>query len=250
MDLEQGNEKAMSIIATSYAALIILLVAYLNYVHPYSPDPVSSPSVSALIAWTLPYLPLVFIPPLSNWKITRFGFSVSRRILIALIPVVLLCGPIALSFDQVFSTSWQSSLFEAFARSGEEIFFRGFLIYLSTRMLEEYDRANTWAAILSSLIFALIHTQTFQPGYFGSSNTPQAFMIAQRFLTLFLLGGFFALLRIWSHSIFPGVVAHSIVKGGFWTLPISIAIYSAILFWAHCLGEDVFLPIKAAGSDV
>jgi membrane protease YdiL (CAAX protease family) len=122
------------------------------------------------------------------------------------------------------------------------------LIYLFARMLEEYDRANTWAAILSSLIFALIHTQTFQPGYFDDSTAPQAFMIAQRFLNVFLAGGFFALLRVWSHSILPGVVAHSIVKGGFWTLPISIAIYSAILFWAHSSGEDVF-SIKAAGND-
>jgi membrane protease YdiL (CAAX protease family) len=240
MNSHQDKSKAKLIIASLYAITVILVGSYFNFNKPYSPDPVTTSTPIQIILWSLLYIPIFFIPLFSNWKITNMGFSFNRRILIALIPVVLLCGPIAINFNQVYETTLLSNISEAFARTGEELFFRGFLILFITKLLKKNDKAFIWAALFSSIIFAGIHTQTFQANYFQDSSSSQVYLILERFLNLTLAGVFFAILRIWSHSIIPSVVAHSILNGGPFTLPFSITIYIFIVLFAFILGEDVF----------
>ena len=240
MNSRQDKSKSKLIIASLYAITMILAGAYFNYKKPYSPDPVTTPSPIQIILWSLFYLPLFFIPLFSNWKISDMGFSVNFRILIALIPVVLLCGPIAINFNQVYETTLLSSISEALARTGEEIFFRGFLIFLITNILKKHDKSIFWAGLLSSIIFASIHTQVFQANYFHDSSASKVYLILEKLLNFTVAGGLFAILRIWSHSIIPGVVAHSILRGGLFSLPFSLMIYIIIVLVAFILGEDVF----------
>lgn len=246
--MEKSQERDHQGIITSslFATLVLGLGAILNYLMPYNGNPVFfPPRWSQLFMWLLLYLPLVFFPLLFGWKVRGFGFAVNRQGVYAIIIVSLLCGPIALSFD----IPWQSAMVEAFARTGEELFFRGFLFMLLLMVFRNKPRPEVWAVLGTSLAFTLVHTQTLQTGYFDSPHMSRVFLILQRFVNLFLLSALFALLRLWSHSILPGAVAHGVLKGGILTLPFTLLIYAVAVVVAHARGENVFSSSTHGGTD-
>jgi membrane protease YdiL (CAAX protease family) len=223
-----------------YVVVILALICYLNYTEPYSNDPVTSFDFRALIFWGLLYLPVIILPIVAGRKVIEFGFTLNPFLALASLLIVAMC---AYSFPTDMIT-WQSALIEAFARTGEEIFFRGFLFVLFTELFRNKHRPWLWAAIASSILFALAHTQTFQSGFlaqYGSPSLPIAFQFFQRFLNLFGLALVFALIRVWTHSILPGAIAHSLSKASIATLPFVLLIYGIVTLWAHWRAESVIL---------
>jgi membrane protease YdiL (CAAX protease family) len=221
-----------------YTAVFFAIIVYVNYSMPYSPGPVTGPVAWQLLFWGCLYLPVLVLPIAAGCKVIDFGFTLSPQLALAFIIVTLLCGLGSLTTR----ITWSSAVIEAFARTGEEVFFRGLLITLLTRLFNKKRRPWLWAAIASSLIFALAHTQTFQPSFLSQNGypySPAILVIFTRLFTVFAVGLVFALVRVWTRSILPGAIAHSIINSGFLALPFVLAIYSLGLLWAYLRGEQV-----------
>jgi membrane protease YdiL (CAAX protease family) len=229
-----------------YAAIVLAVAGFLNYTEPYSPEPVTTPALWQLILWGSLYLPIVILPIVADVKVTDFGFTLNPFLALAVVLIVMMC-----SFSSPITiVTWHSALVEAFARTGEEIFFRGFLFVLFSELFRNRRRPWLWAAIASSMLFALVHTQMFQPGYlaqYGSPVIPVGYQIVQRLLNLFSTALVFALIRVWTHSILPGAISHSLSKAGIATLPFVLLIYGVATLWAHRRAEPVILQANGLG---
>ncbi len=244
--LDEASSRRWVIWASLYAGLVLALAGFLNYIEPYSPDPVITPSPSNLIIWASLYLPIIVLPIVAGLKVTDFGFTLNPLLALAAVLIVMMC-----SFSGSTATAtWRSALVEAFARTGEEIFFRGFLFVLFCELFRNKRRPWLWAAIASSLLFALVHTQMLQPGYlaqYGSLSMPGGYQIMMRLLNLFSIAFVFALLRAWTHSILPGAISHSLSQAGITTLPFVLIIYGAATLWAYRRAEPVILQVNSSG---
>jgi membrane protease YdiL (CAAX protease family) len=238
--------------ALLYAIIVILLGAYENYSHPYSPDPVTTADFRVLFLWGLSYVPAIVLPLTTTanaakpWRVTDFGFTLNVRMALT----TLVCILIALATLSIKIT-WTSAILEAFARTGEEVFFRGFLLALFVRLFAQRRHPRLWAALLSALLFALMHTQTFRPEFgdwYSSPMMPLTYRIIERLLNLFLTGLVLALLYIWTRSILPLAIIHSALNSSSLTLPFVLLIYSLITFWAYQRGEQVVLPYNVPAT--
>ena len=238
------NSNRDLVVGILYAVFVVVLGAYLNYVMPYDTNPVISPSMTMLFVWLLLYIPLGLFTIIADWKIEDFGFSINYKVGFASILVCVLCAPMT------FTTMvpWRGAVIEAFARTGEEVFFRGFLYLLVLKVFSEKAKPGMWAVLISASVFALVHTQAFQSSYFENVSMNRSFLIMQRLFNVFFLGAIFALIRYWTKSILPGVIAHSLIKGGVFVLPVCIAIYASLVFWAHKRGESVLSEITSNKS--
>lgn len=244
--LDKASGRYWLVWSSLYAAVVLAFAGFLNYTESYSSDPVTRFDLWALILWGSCYLPVVMLPIVAGWKVTDFGFTLNPFLALAAVLLVTIC----IYTFQTTIVTWQSALLEAFARTGEEIFFRGFLFVLLSELFRNKRRPWLWAAIILSLLFALAHTQTFQPGYFaqyGSQDMPIGYQIVERLLNVFGLAFVFTLLRIWTHSILPGAIAHSLSKAGIATLPFVLLIYGAATLWAHQRAEPVILRMDGLG---
>jgi len=97
-------------------------------------------------------------------------------------------------------------------------------------------------AVISSLLFALVHTQIFQSDYLAAYGSgPAVYRIFNRLFNIFLIALLLALLRQWTQSILPGALIHSYLQAGIFTLPVCLLIYTAIALWAYARGEVVWL---------
>ena len=223
-----------------YAVVVLALAGYLNYTEPYSSDPVVIPTFWELILWGSLYLPIIVLPIAAGLKVTDFGFTLNPFLALVVCLIVATCAFANLPA----MVTWRSALIEAFARTGEEIFFRGFLFVLFSELFQSKRKPWLWAIIASSILFALVHTQTFQPGYlaqYGSPSMPVGYQIVERLLNVFSLALAFALIRVWLHSILPGAIVHSLSIGGIATLPFVLLIYGVATIWAHWRNETVIL---------
>ncbi|HIE55433.1 MAG TPA: CPBP family intramembrane metalloprotease, partial [Chromatiaceae bacterium] len=97
-------------------------------------------------------------------------------------------------------------------------------------------------AVISSLLFALVHTQIFQSDYLAAYGSgPAVYRIFNRLFNIFLIALLLALLRQRTQSILPGALIHSYLQAGIFTLPVCLLIYTAIALWAYARGEVVWL---------
>jgi uncharacterized protein len=221
------------------------LGAYLNYTLPYDNNPVASPGVMYLILWTLLYVPVGIFVVITNWNVTEFGIHITRNLGLAIIIIIPLCSLITWNIR----IPWQIALIEAFARTGEEIFFRGFLFTLLLKIFNTKIKPWGWAVLISALLFSLVHTQTFQASFLDNYGSgPIAYKIIERLLNVFVFGVGLAILRYWTHSILPGGIIHSILQGGILTLPFCFIIYVIISCWAFARKESVFFTKKEYGQ--
>lgn len=245
--LKQANKGNWLLWGGLYATILLAIVCYLNYTEPYSPGPTTTPILWQLILWASLYLPVIGLPIAAHWKVTDFGFTLSPYLGIVALIITMFCTAIT----NASAATWSSGFLEAFARTGEEVFFRGFLITFFLRLFGKIRRPWLWAAIASSLLFALAHTQTFQQSYpsqYGSPFASAIYTIVERLLNVFGIGLVLALLRVWTRSILPGAIAHSIINSNFLALPFVLVIYGLITFWAYRRGEQVTFRVGAQVS--
>jgi len=220
-----------------YALVVILLGGYLNYVTPYSAGPTTSPGLAGWLLWGLLYLPLIALPLLAKMNISELGFTLNPVLLLVFLLIISVCFFVT----QANKVNWAAAGIEAFARTGEEFFFRGFLFTFFVALFRFKRWSWLWAALLSSLLFTAVHTQTFQPvmlSQLGWPQTPLAVVIVDRFINVFTAALAIACLRAWTRSILPGAVIHSMINGaGILAVPFVLVIYAAGLLWAYCRGE-------------
>ena len=110
------------------------------------------------LLWILLYLPLLYFTIGAKWKIKDFGFKLNNRSIVLSVIIIILY--ILFQQNDVKSQlSFMDNLSEAFARTGEEVFFRGFVYLLIIKIFTRDKHTNLWAIILSSIIFTAVHTQ-------------------------------------------------------------------------------------------
>ncbi|HVM70803.1 MAG TPA: CPBP family glutamic-type intramembrane protease [Anaerolineales bacterium] len=231
-----------------YALAVILLGGYLNFVTPYSAGPTTSPGFVGWLIWGLLYLPLIALPLMAKWNISELGFTLNPILLLIFFLIISVCFFVT----QANRVNWAAAGIEAFARTGEEFFFRGFLFAFFMVLFRSKRWPWLWAALLSSLLFTVVHTQTFQPvmlRQLGWPQTPLAVVIVDRFFNLFTAALAIACLRAWTRSILPGAIIHSMINGaGILAVPFVLVIYGAGLLWAYCRGEKVVFGFDKVGE--
>lgn len=225
------------LVGIGYTILVVMVGGYVNYTFQYSPDPVDSPANLHWWIWSLLYIPLLVFPLIAKWEVKNFGFSINPVLLYVSILITLFCGLIV--FSSV-NASPVGGLAEAFARTGEEIFFRGFVFLLLLEVFKKKLRPWIWAAVVSSFIFTIVHTQTFQPDYFPEDRVGhQAYFILERLVNIFIGGLGLAFLRHWTKSVLPGSMIHSLNQGGLISLPFVLLIYIIIVLWGITRKEKI-----------
>ena len=236
--LWQNRDNGIGIL---YAVFILALGAYFNYSMPYDSNPATYPQITQFVLWSLLYVPIGLMVAIAKWNVTDFGFHIKSVLGLITILFILLCGAISWRVQ----IHWQYAFFEAFARTGEEIFFRGFLFGLSLKIFSQKTKPWIWAVFFSALLFSLVHTQTFQTSFldnYGAGST--TYKIIERLLNVFLIGLFFAVLRYWTNSILPGAIMHGMLQGGIVTLPFCLGIYGIITLWAFVRKENIYVGNK------
>ena len=217
----ENNDRRTLTIGLIYACLVFFVGAIINYTEPFDANPDVTPNPVHIVLWILLFLPIFFIPLIFHWKMSSLGFSITPILALITLALILPCSIIttekSVSLYGVFS--------EAVARAGEEFFFRGYIYLLVIKLLNNNKRSWIWAIIISSMFFALIHTQTFQNTYFKSGSESVIFFIIQRILNVFVVGIALGMLRHFSNSILPGSIIHAILTGGAFTVPFVLIIY-------------------------
>ncbi len=161
-NLNGSADKRWLLWSSLYAAFVIVLGGVLNYTQPYSSDPVSSPTIWMFLMWGLLYLPVIALPLLAKWKVADFGFTLNPILALVGLLFTIFCGYMTASVR----IPWGSAAYEAYARTGEEVFFSGFLIFLFSRLFATQRRPWLWAAVLSSATL-YIGAYTDIPGFFS-----------------------------------------------------------------------------------
>jgi membrane protease YdiL (CAAX protease family) len=204
-----------------YILLFILAAAIINY-FTYATSIRSAATGLQFLFWSLLYLPCFIFVWFSDFSLKEFGFTLNKWIIIFVVLAVVGGGWFYLQNVEIWlTTDWSNSLAEAFARTGEELFFRGFIYALVLRLFKEAKKPHLWAIILSSVLFVLPHTQVFLPEH----QTP-AFQIL-------LIALIFAYLRYKTGSILPGISFHVLIQSDLVGVLFSWGIYLFFLLWSY-----------------
>lgn len=212
------------LIGIIYVIFICSLAGIVNYYNKELADLgwISTPLPYAV--WTLLYLPLVYFTIKRKWRIKDFGFKLNVESIILSIIIIV--------FFVFFKTetiknnlSFTKIISEAFARTGEEVFFRGFVYLLIIKLFSDKKHISVWAIILSSIIFTVVHTQ---PG--------REFVGLSLFISVV---GLLAIPRWLTNSILPCVVIHLLMNSSLITALIGIMIFLIIIFIGLIRGENV-----------
>lgn len=203
-----------------YSALAALL-NYLTTIQPTSASQETRPWILG-IGWAvivLFYLPIygafIYSNRKWNWSLDEWGFGLKGRnwlaigtAALALLLVWLPLPPLRLGQMQIGdlgSLREMSSqvgipmqLFGGYARVAEELLFRGFALILFRRIFSHSRYSWLWAVLLSSALFALVHTHR-------PADMLQLFLGAAVPLAAWTL---------WTRSISTAFVLHAIAGGG------------------------------------
>ncbi len=209
--------------AALYVLTLLIAAAIANYLFS-TPGPETAPGALAWGLWVALYLPCLIFPMLAGWQLADLGLYLNSRLLAA-VGIVFLLVISCPATAALAASDWYTAATEAFARAGEEFFFRGFLYTLIFKLCQNKSRPWLWAILLSSLLFALVHTQTLHPG----SRTDM--------FNIFLLAAVFACVRYWTSSILPGIIIHTALMGGIPSVLGGIIIYIVFSLIAHFKGE-------------
>lgn len=187
-------------------------------------------TILMLLMWIALYMPIPIFIKKAEWKLIDFGFVVNKKtiILCAAIALLLIIRiGINLSFNY-----FHFALIEAIARVGEEVFYRGFIYAIVLRLLCGRKKSNLWAVIISSLVFAIMHTQTFLP-----SNP---YTMQGMFINALILGA----LRYLTGSVLPGIIIHCVSNAGTVGMIFGILIYFLFVAFDYLFIRNKDLNIK------
>ncbi len=232
---QTSREEKLYLYGSIYVLLSTIIFGVINY-FTWSPGVVTEVSALFLLSWIPLYLPMIVFNQFADWRVSEFGFVVDKRTgivaAISLLFGVWVCvkEPTLWMFDRGYY-----SLIEAFARVGEELYFRGFIYLLVLKLFKAEKKPYIWAIVLSSIVFAAMHTQTFLPEY-GTS-------LFSVFLSALLL----AYLRHKTDSLLPGITIHSFLKGSLLGILFGWAIYALFVLWDYIEKRHIAqmnLPIR------
>ncbi|ACB84632.1 CPBP family intramembrane glutamic endopeptidase [Natranaerobius thermophilus] len=212
------------LIGIVYVILFIIYAGILNY-FSWADGVVEQLNPIYVISWILLYLPFLyysFFRKEKDWSISDFGFVINYQVFITVAVYMIF---IILNFELFSFKDWQSSGIEIFARTGEEVFFRGYLYVLLLRIFKYTEKPWVWAVLISSLAFAAVHTQTLLPDY------------GANMFDIFILAIVLALLRKWTESLLPAILIHvtlrTIFEADFFVVILSITWYFIFVLLAY-----------------
>jgi uncharacterized protein len=217
-------------LAIFYTLAVLIAGAIANYFYALNSETFTVQSyllMNALVVVVL-YLPFFHLTSRADWEFREFGFLINGATFLVALLLVILSLFIALF---VSGEGFLVSFVEAIARTGEELFFRGFVYALVIRVFIHQRRihAQLWAILFSSLAFAVVHTQTLLA---GNNDT---------MVSIFLFALFLGAVRAVTGSILPGIILHLLFNTEtIIAVVLGCAIYGLFIFWAHQKGEDVF----------
>ena len=230
--------------AFAYGAAVTIGGAVANFFAPYEPGSPTGLEPSVIILWLALYLPALVLPGAFGWQVRDFGWGMGAVGLAVSVLAVGVCGGIIR-----LKAGWglPEAAIEAFARTGEEVFSRGFAYFLFERAFRNWRYPWLWATIGSSLVFAGMHTTSFNEVFqAGRAGTPAAYVVAERFVNVFLGAIVLGLLRASTGSIVPGALVHAILGGGVLAVPFVVVFAAGMALWGHRRGESLFDGITKA----
>lgn len=143
------------------------------------------------------YAPALLYLKYEKWNHEDFGVVLNLRMIII---TLILAIPMVVSYSKEISKSLD--ILSIIIRFGEELFYRGFLFQYFFMIFRNKRYPVIRTILLSSLCFALVHTQTFLP----TNNLTM--------IDIFISAVGFATIRYYTKSILTPVVLHCISDGG------------------------------------
>ena len=157
------------------------------------------PTAAAEIAIVILLYPLMWGPAFvtvhtQERRLAEYGLGLNVKVFLGavLTAMFLLVWPWS-------NNSVAKSVLEAYARTSEELLFRGFLIGELRRLFKNNRRENMWAVFVSSLVFAGMHT-----------HHGLRLMILRTLPNSVWLG----LIAVWTDSILLPIAIHCGTSGG------------------------------------
>jgi membrane protease YdiL (CAAX protease family) len=166
------------------------------------------------VLWSAAYLLALLFSLFAAWRPAELGLDFTPWLAVVSAALLLLLS-VYLGTDLPPVYDWRPWVTEAFARTSEEILFRGVLFGLVLRGLGIWRWRGLAALLLTSLLFALVHAPFY--GSAGQTNLPLAF----------LLGIVLGLLRLSTGSVLPGIMLHGILNAGIPGMVLGTGLYFA-----------------------
>jgi membrane protease YdiL (CAAX protease family) len=214
-----SSDLRTNLYASAYIAAMLLMGAVGNY-YNFKNLPLD------FLFWTALYLPALIFPRYAGWKVSQLGFELNLRLLVvSAILLALAWVPLRDSLLNLRLEQLPGILIQTYARSGEELFFRGFIFLYALQIFRSQKFPALWAVGLSTLCFTWVHTQTLLPGAQTEINAVILFALA--------LG----LVRAWTSSILPGIIAHLVLNGASPGILLGGLVYVAFSLWAKKRGK-------------
>ncbi len=161
----------------------------------------------------------------ADWRIKEVGITLNKKVFLIVLFSLVVGSYLYIRGVDIQTEKWQYSLIEAFGRTGEELFFRGFVYTLVLKLYQDKKNPWKWAVLVSAVLFTAMHTQTLLPEYSTS------------IFQIFLISLVITYLRHLTDSILPGITLHCLLKGGTYSVLFGWAIYVIFVFWSYCKGE-------------
>ncbi len=227
MALDQPRGRTFWLI---YSVLAISAFAVVNAITPYEPGVPNEANVLLVLLLVLLCLPLVVFSRFPNWHLADFGLQLNPLSLAIAVLIGAVCSS-AIGYKDGFQLF--DGIVEAALRSGEEVFFRGFVFSLVLVFAGKRKYAWAWATFMSALLFAAAHTSAFRQEYLSTGGTTAPWLfVTERLLNVLLVGIVMGLMRAGTGSIIPAIVSHSIAGGGVIALPSVAALLIVLFLWS------------------
>lgn len=208
-NLAAGRPTPFALIATLLWIIIAgFFIIFLTtiLVHPFltpavqSLGTLASSLIFVLIAALWRWLKPSGIARFGNWK--TWLIILFLALYLVIVYTWAFFGPITFNFGALSSSGAQKIFFrQAIVAVGEETFFRGFILYLFSRVWAGSKQGLLWSLVLSALIFGSLHIFQLAAGQ------PLPVVLAAAFNS-FISGILYGAIVIISGSIWPGVLLH------------------------------------------
>ena len=183
-------------------------------------------NVVRLITIVLLFLPLVLFKNINEMSLSNLGLKFNWRSVIATIIIVITLSLLT-GLKSNSEIGFITKIIEGIARTGEELFFRGFVYLIILVIFKNDKNKNLIAILLSSLIFTIAHTQIFLGLYHLS-------FVSMLFNTIITFG----LLRYFFNSILPVVAVHTFMNGGITSCIIGLLITTLLMSKNHYIEKN------------